>query len=96
MEYLIGLVVFGYVMWRTGKGSVKRQDSPIEITRSQIPQPPQETFTCGNCRGIGQDGFGLMPDSFECEGCNGRGYVRLDPNAISMTLAEFYKKYKPE
>ena len=61
------------------------------ISRSVMPTARSGRMTCGNCRGTGLDGFGIMPDSIECEGCNGRGSIEIDPNAKVMTLEEVIK-----
>jgi DnaJ-class molecular chaperone len=68
--------------------------SPIIVSRSTPKTCPSDRVECGNCRGTGLDGFGIMPDSFTCEACDGRGSYKIDPNAKYMTLSELMEKYK--
>lgn len=63
----------------------------MNITRSGPPFVPKGRILCGNCRGTGSDGFDIMPDSFPCEACNGKGSVEVDPNAKTYTWSEFMK-----
>jgi len=69
----------------------KRDHRPsmgVMVSRSRSVHRP-DTFFCGNCHGTGDEGFGIMPDSAgDCEACDGRGYIKVDPNAKTMTLSE--------
>ena len=93
MVILLLLVIFCIFMFHDGI-KTQHHSSTIAVSRSAPKTYPPKLIECGNCRGTGLDGFGIMPDSFECEGCNGRGYYKIDPNAVSMTLSEFMEKYK--
>lgn len=68
--------------------------SSISVTRSMPKTYTSNRVECGNCRGTGSDGFNIMPDSFECEACHGKGYLVIDPNAKYVTLEELAKKYR--
>lgn len=96
MEYLLVLAIFGYIMYRVDSDSVKKENSSIQVIRTQISDPPSGWYTCGNCRGTGDDGFGIMPDGAPCEACYGKGRVKPDPNAVSISLEELVKKYGME
>lgn len=74
----------------------ERHSLDIVISRSRPKNYTSSCIECGNCRGTGLDGFGIMPDSFKCEGCNDRGYYKIDPNTKSMSLKEIIEKYKLE
>lgn len=92
MSVIILFIILSFYWLFTQKES--QTLSKIKVTRSSIPTPPKEYLTCGNCRGTGQDGFGIMPDSFECEACSGKGYCKIDPNAQYITLSELIERYK--
>lgn len=72
----------------------KRSSYGPMVSRSTPKTYPSDLIECGNCRGTGLDGFGIMPDSFECSACIGKGYHKIDPNAKVYTFSEFMEKYK--
>lgn len=95
MEMLVILLLFIFCVFLM-HGGVKsaKPSNGVMVSRSTPKVYPKDLVECGNCRGTGLDGFGIMPDSFECEGCKGRGYFKVDPNAKYMTWSELMKKYK--
>jgi hypothetical protein len=69
------------------------EQSGVFVSRSTPKLYPPEQVECGNCHGTGLDGFGIMPDSFKCEACDGFGFYNIDPNAKYIPLSEILKKY---
>ena len=68
----------------------------MKVTRSEPKEVPSGYIECGDCRGTGLDGFGIMPDSFTCEACEGRGTHKIDPNAKWIPFTELIESLKKE
>lgn len=91
------LFLFLLVVFMMSQG-VKTEYRPrnIMVSRSTPKTYSSNYIECGNCRGTGLDGFGIMPDSFECEACGGKGSHKIDPNAKYVSLSELAEKYRSE
>lgn len=66
----------------------------MNFSRSEPKIYPSDRIECGNCRGTGLDGFGIMPDSFTCDACDGKGSHKIDPDEKWVPLTDFLKGNK--
>lgn len=62
----------------------------MRIIRSEFKPLPKDYVMCGNCHGTGQSDFGLGASwGGDCDACDGRGMIYMDPNVKGMSLEEF-------
>jgi DnaJ-class molecular chaperone len=96
---IIFIAVVLVVLCLLGRHEVRSTPSRrgVMVSRSAPMIPRPDTAFCGNCHGTGDEGFGIMPDSAgDCEACDGRGYIKIDPNAKWVTLSEAMRGYERE
>jgi len=91
---MTGAVIFFLILLLLWKPKYKTPTrvNGIIVSRSE-PQVLRENYaTCGNCHGTGQSDFGLGASwGGECDCCEGRGSVYLDPNRKTYSFNEFFK-----